>query len=76
MALHTLSHDQQLCTQPHVENVLTSTPTHEAVIELDPSCLYNFVHTLPLQELNPVTCEPANVHGFLSDNERSYVFML
>ena len=43
---HTLNHDQQLCTWPHVNNALTLTPAHEleAVIELD-----------------PVTFEPANL---------------
>ena len=34
---HTLNHDQQLCTRPHVDNALKLTPAHEleAVIELD-----------------------------------------
>ena len=45
-----LAHDQQLCTQPHVENVLSLTPTHEAVIELDPATYYCLLNSTCTQE--------------------------
>ena len=44
---HALYHNQQLQFQPHVENALTSTPTHETVIEL-------YIHV-------PVTANPLNL---------------
>ena len=51
MKLHGCDHDQQLFTYPHVENGLSPTPTHEAVIVVS-----GFLVLIAICTLQPIGC--------------------